>query len=572
MCLPYHCHGDGLPLAHLEAVIFHYILASGSIWQLQDRKARNSHSVEVSMSLMISVKRSGAGCMVLRSLLYVFAVVGLFAAGTSDVSAQYQIRKPSGPTSTASITVTSPAGGETWGKSGRHEIRWESDGVRGSVKIELVGSQGKAFTLIRQTLNNGKYSFSVPRTVKPGDYKVRITSSDGKVTGESAAFVHIVTKPGPGPSITKPKPIKTGEGSKGETSKPTTRVTKPSTLKPGWKPGTTKPTGETKPEDTPTPATGGSTDRPTTPKTAVVRGTEPSVDVAAQVRPSDIQVVRHEFTPVRVSVSELETVQAMNPIVDFAVKPSVSELRPMNIDGEIEVTNPTFDAVWEAGNQYPIRWTSSDITGDVKIDLVRVPSPTVEEVYPVVASTANDGAFDYRVPYRMGCKPFHFYLRVATPSEQVKDYSPLFEVYTEPVDMACRVMDMKQASQTDYYVVYVEKDEWLEFDVWLRNNGTLRPVTVQMVSVILIKEPEELVVAQEEWGFSGIYPHLWYKTPEPRKFDISSKWAAPLHVDEDIDLSSGAYRLEVEIDPQNRLGENPALRADNRVVKRFHIR
>ncbi len=506
----------------------------------------------------------------IADLLPVALLTSLLFSIAPDTQAQYQLRKPTGTQSQASITVSSPTGGETWEKGKRYEITWQSSGIRGSVKIDLIDNQGKAFTLTRQTLNSGKYTFSIPRLVKPGDYKVRITSSDGSTTGESTGNVHVTAKPGPGPSITRPKSLKPGKTLQDKPDKPATEETKPSTPKPTFKPRTTQPKSETEPEDT--PATGGSADRPTTPRTAVARGVGPSADVAGQARPSELQVVRHEFTPVQITASELETFQNLTPSVEFSPVRNIGSLRPIDIDGEIEVTTPTHDDFWEAGNEYPIRWTSSDVTGNVKIDLVRVPSPTEEEVYPVIASTANDGAFDYLVPHRMGCKPWHFYLRVATPSEQVRDYSPLMEVYTEPVDMACRVMDMRQAWRTDFYLVYVERDEWLEFDVWLRNNGTLRPVTVYTVSVILVKEPEELVVAQEEWGFSGIYPRLWYKTPEPCKFNISSSEAWPFYGDTDVDLHNGAYRVEVEIDPSNQLGENPALRADNRVVKRFHIR
>ena len=78
-------------------------------------------------------------------------------------------------------------------------------------------------------------------------------------------------------------------------------------------------------------------------------------------------------------------------------------------------------------------------------------------------------------------------------------------------------------------------------------------------------------MAQEEWGFSGINRQLWYSTPEPRKFDIRSTegWAGGM--DEDVDLESGAYRVEIEVDPDNQLGENPALRDNNKHVRHFEI-
>ncbi len=44
------------------------------------------------------------------------------------------------------------------------------------------------------------------------------------------------------------------------------------------------------------------------------------------------------------------------------------------------------------------------------------------------------------------------------------------------------------------------------------------------------------------------------------------------YADEDINLEAGAYRVEIEVDPENRLGENPALRDNNKFVRYFDIK
>jgi hypothetical protein len=78
----------------------------------------------------------------------------------------------------------------------------------------------------------------------------------------------------------------------------------------------------------------------------------------------------------------------------------------------------------------------------------------------------------------------------------------------------------------------------------IRNDGTRLPISINTVLVQIIKEPQEIVCYQEEWGFSGIYPHVWYQNA----------------------LRDGSLRMEVWLDPQNRLGEMEGLRHDNKAV------
>jgi hypothetical protein len=119
---------------------------------------------------------------------------------------------------------------------------------------------------------------------------------------------------------------------------------------------------------------------------------------------------------------------------------------------------------------------------------------------------------------------------------------------------------------------YVAKKRWIEFDVWLRNNGLRGPIDIYQVLVRIIKEPENVVVTQEEWGYGGLYPQVWYKLSEPMKFNISSIEAAPFYADKNVNFNKGAYRIEIDVDPQNRLHENERLRSDNKVIQRFHIK
>lgn len=466
----------------------------------------------------------------------------LLLAMTVEVSAQYQVRKPGGATKAASIQVTSPTGGETWEKGHRYEITWTSDGIRGgSVKIEFVDGNGKATVLVPQTLNSGKCSFSLSPKVGDGEYRVRVSTIDGKTAGETAGTVHV--------------------GKIADSS-----TTTKSTTTSGFQTKTYTPTAV----KTPTVKT------PTIPtaSTPVVTSTTKPVSVAEQTTVAAPDVVRHDFTAAQVPVSELQMVDFPTIIPATTIQSTAPQMQIL--PSMIDVTAPAAGVAWQAGSSYTVRWASKDLDGPVKIDLIKAQKGTDGVVsyftFPVAGSTENDGAYEYLVPQRLGYHSNFFVCEMSSLDGQVKDKSPeYFDVYTEPIDMTCQVVNLSLESHEDYYLFYYNENKWLEFDVWLRNNGTQQTVPWHTILVIIVKEPEEVVVAQEEWGFSDINRQLWYSTPEPRKFDISSDEGWPFYAEHEVDLTDGAYRVEVLVDPQNNLGENPVLRDDNKFVRHFEI-
>ncbi|GAB6095307.1 hypothetical protein JCM14469_15590 [Desulfatiferula olefinivorans] len=273
-----------------------------------------------------------------------------------------------------------------------------------------------------------------------------------------------------------------------------------------------------------------------------------------------------------VTVPENELVKlslpSTTPLADIQhVRPDI-ELKTE--DKKISVTSPGKDEHWMGGNSYRISWSGAHTDSMVKIDLVYV-APTHEKVLEIASSTENDGSFEYLLPVGISWKHWHNRIRVSSPDDSAEGFSKALSVFTDDVDIECRIMNVKQAWERDFYVVYSERDEWLEFEIWLRNLGIKKPVNIQTVVVRLVKEPENVVVFQEEWGFSNIYPIVWYKTPEPRKVNISNfrMWK---DLTENVNLNSGSYRLDVEVDPDNRLGENAAFRDNNKDVKFFRIK
>jgi len=284
--------------------------------------------------------------------------------------------------------------------------------------------------------------------------------------------------------------------------------------------------------------------------------------------------VRKTFKPVTVSAAELKTFNATLTVKTItATQPSVASTSMVK---PIDITSPVKDETWEAGKEYLIKWSRA--SKDVRIDLV---SPATankpREKYPIIARTPNTGTYSFKVPYNfiMGSKG---YVQVESLDGKENGSSQSMNVYTQLVDLECKIVDAHLAWSSTDYVIYYEKDRWLEFNVLMRNKGTMSPVTIREVLVRLIKEPENIVALQEVWGFSDIYGHEWRRLPEPLKVDIkdySRWWIAPYPIEiknTDINLKSGSYRLEVELDPQNSLHENQQTRDDNKCVQTWDIR
>jgi len=283
---------------------------------------------------------------------------------------------------------------------------------------------------------------------------------------------------------------------------------------------------------------------------------------ATQVTP-----VRITFKPVKVSETELKNVTSALPATSTVSSKTLPGALPL------EVTSPANRDLWEAGKEYLIRWNGAK--GEVRIDLVSALSTggTPLAQYSIVDRAPNTGIYRFKVPNKWVMNPHGYKVRVNTlDGKQSGSSQGAISVYTQPVDLECEIVDVALAWSTTTYIFYTESSRWFEFNVLMRNKGTMNPVTIENVLVRIIKEPENVVVAQEEWGFSGIYGHEWYRLPEPRKFDIESWKMYYIVKDKNVNLKSGSYRVEVELDPQNRLGENQQTRDNNKCVKKWIIK
>jgi hypothetical protein len=93
-------------------------------------------------------------------------------------------------TTTSSITVTSPIGGEVWQRGTTHTVTWSSQGNPGSnVKFDLYRDHGSTFdrTIIASVANTGSYNWPIAQDLpERSDYRVQITSnSDPTIVGQS---------------------------------------------------------------------------------------------------------------------------------------------------------------------------------------------------------------------------------------------------------------------------------------------------------------------------------------------------------------------------------------------------
>ena len=104
----------------------------------------------------------------------------------------------------ATITVTSPDGGEKWTAGTTQSVTWSSTGSVANVKIEYSTDNGTGWsTIISSTANDGGYSWKVP-TTSSSKCKVRISEIDGDPSDTSDAVFSIITGSNPLITVTSP--------------------------------------------------------------------------------------------------------------------------------------------------------------------------------------------------------------------------------------------------------------------------------------------------------------------------------------------------------------------------------
>jgi hypothetical protein len=88
-----------------------------------------------------------------------------------------------------SITVTQPAAGVTWNIGATYVIQWTSTGVtKPTVKIMLWQGSTFIMDIAASVPISSPYSWTIPASVTPGSYKVRVRAIGADTLGVSSAF------------------------------------------------------------------------------------------------------------------------------------------------------------------------------------------------------------------------------------------------------------------------------------------------------------------------------------------------------------------------------------------------
>ena len=96
----------------------------------------------------------------------------------------------------ATLTVTSPNGGETWQAGTTHIITWTSSGVTGNIQIQPYLGGVAQTNLTTSAPNTGSYSWSIPAGYTPGTtYQIAISAMSGSVSDFSNAYFTISAPP-----------------------------------------------------------------------------------------------------------------------------------------------------------------------------------------------------------------------------------------------------------------------------------------------------------------------------------------------------------------------------------------
>jgi hypothetical protein len=107
---------------------------------------------------------------------------------------------------TASITVTSPNGGESWQVASNHSITWTSGGSIANVSIEYSTNNGSSWNfLTASTSNGGSYMWTVPNTPSTSCL-VRISDASNASVNDSSDSTFSIVNAGGGISINSVSP------------------------------------------------------------------------------------------------------------------------------------------------------------------------------------------------------------------------------------------------------------------------------------------------------------------------------------------------------------------------------
>ncbi|MCP5052544.1 MAG: hypothetical protein GY940_35575 [bacterium] len=256
----------------------------------------------------------------------------------------------------ASITVTSPNGGESLTVGTTHTITWTSTGSVGNVKIEYSTDNGSNWTTITSTLNDGSHTWTVPNAASTLCLLRISEASDSDPTDTSDAVFTITATSGPGITVTSPN------GGESLTAGAPHTIT--------WT--TTGTVSNVKIEFSLNNGGGWSTATASTPNDGSYIWAAPSV-VSSQCLVRITEASDGDPT---------DTSDAVFSIVS-------------NSGASITVTSPNGGESFGESSSYFITWTTTGVVGNVKIEYS---TDNGGSYTTITASTPNDGSYEWSVP------------------------------------------------------------------------------------------------------------------------------------------------------------------------------
>jgi hypothetical protein len=259
---------------------------------------------------------------------------------------------------------------------------------------------------------------------------------------------------------------------------------------------------------------------------------------------------------------------AMGAIVLLALIPTAAapaaELRTVKQrKGEIKIISPNSGDVWIQGNKYWIKYETTwqpyfNNSKDASISLKNTATNqeyTVLPRFPVGKQPSGSNRY-YNPPIpcnvNKNIPPGKYKVRIALLDGS--DWDESDEEFTihgpVDVDLVCDIRDVKAGKDQ-------KGEAFLNFEVWVKNNGTKRLKHV-MIDYRVLKLHQKLLIYQqsEGIGFEDVYPDTWYNAPQ--KIDLQKQLQG-----RGIRSCSGKYVLEVVVDSQNRQRENEEYRPNN---------
>ncbi|MCP5052288.1 MAG: hypothetical protein GY940_34285 [bacterium] len=266
------------------------------------------------------------------------------------------------PVPPASLTLTSPNGGETLNAGDRHTITWTSTGTVGNIKIDYTYNFSNFWTpIVTSTPNDGSYEWSVP-TVSTSSAVVRIYPVGGGVTSDSSDAYFSIQIPAPPPDITVTSP----NGGENWIVGSIHDIT--------WNLGAGG--GNVMIEYSTTNGTGWTTIASSTADDGIFSWTVPNtVSNSCLVKITDTTAGRASNTDTSDAVFSISTVPVVPPAIDISA--------------------PNGGESWPVDSSQVISWSSTGTVGNVKIEYS---TNNGGGWTTITASTTNDGTHAWTVP------------------------------------------------------------------------------------------------------------------------------------------------------------------------------